>query len=440
MNNKERIDLAHWVVTLAKKHGASEAAVNISNSRDVEVSFRDKQLDKLKESTKSSLNITIYADGKYSSHSTNDLRKSELGKFVEKAIAMTKYLTKDPFRSLPKPELYNGQRKLNLELLDLSYSSIESSKRKELAKKLEEITLSKSKKIISCTSSYSDSINKSVKVHSNGFVGEKVTTGFYLGTDVTVDDGSGGRPEGSDYGYTRKFKDIPDLKIIADNAVKKAVNKIGQKKIESGKYEMVVENKAVSRLLRALLNAMNGSSLYRKSSFLDGKLGQKIGSDKLTIIDDPFIISAIGSRLYDGEGIAAKKRIMLEKGVLKEYYIDTYYGKKLEMTPTTGGNSNLVFDYGEKSVNELVKGIKKGILVNQFIGGNANGTTGDFSYGVVGQFVEDGKIIHPVNEMNLSGNMNDFWNKLIETGNDPFIYSSLRRPSMYFADVSFSGK
>ena len=138
MNNKERIDLAHWVVTRAKKYGASEAAANISYSRDVEVSFRDKQLDKLTESTGKQLYIRIYADNKYSSHRTNDLRKSELDKFVEQAVAMTKYLAKDPSRSLPDPKYYQGQRKLDLQLTDPLYQSMEYSTSKEIAPHFEE--------------------------------------------------------------------------------------------------------------------------------------------------------------------------------------------------------------------------------------------------------------------------------------------------------------
>ena len=165
----------------------------------------------------------------------------------------------------------------------------------------------------------------------------------------------------------------------------------------------------------------------------------KIGSDKLTIIDNPFIANGLGSRLYDGDGMAARRRPFLEKGVLKAYFISYYYSRKLSMEPTTGGYSNLVFENGRKTLTEMIKDVKKGILVTSFIGGNSNSLTGDFSYGIIGTYIEDGKLIKPVNEMNISGNQVDLWNQLVELGNDPYKYSSLRRPSLRFKDVQFSG-
>ncbi|MCP4706699.1 MAG: TldD/PmbA family protein, partial [candidate division Zixibacteria bacterium] len=111
----------------------------------------------------------------------------------------------------------------------------------------------------------------------------------------------------------------------------------------------------------------------------------------------------------------------------------------LNWEPTTGGSSNLVFEYGSKSRDDLLAQMKKGILVTGFIGGNSNSTTGDFSYGIIGKYVEDGKIVKPIYEMNVSGNVTELWNKLTDVGNDPYTYSSWRRPSMYFKDINFSG-
>ena len=137
--------------------------------------------------------------------------------------------------------------------------------------------------------------------------------------------------------------------------------------------------------------------------------------------------------------MATKKMTIIEKGVLKNYLIDWYYAQKLGVEPTCGSVSNLVFDYGTRSFNEMVKGLERGIVVTGFIGGNSNSTTGDFSYGIVGKLVENGKVVQPVNEMNISGNLTEFWNQLVELGNDPYVYSAWRRPSLYFKDIHFSG-
>ena len=160
---------------------------------------------------------------------------------------------------------------------------------------------------------------------------------------------------------------------------------------------------------------------------------------KLTVIDDPFIEKGLGSRFFDGEGLAAKRRVVIEKGVLRQYFIDNYYGKKLGMEPTTSWPSNVLFEYGTHSVEEMIAGVKRGILVSGFIGGNSNSTTGDFSFGIVGLLIDAGKTVHPVNEMNISGYMKEFWNQLSEVGNDPYPYSSMRIPSLRFEGVNFSG-
>jgi len=439
MNRKERLELANWAVEQAKNCGVDEVAVNVSNSRRIEVEYRDKKLEKLKESTQSSLGLEIYADNRYSGHSTNDLHKTSLKKFIQEAAAMTKYLTEDKYRSLPDPKYYKGQEKMDLKILDAGYDQIDSKKRVSFAKEIEAAAMAQSDKIISTTAGYSDTYGESVKVHSNGFVGERQSTYYSAGAEVTVRDEDGGRPEDWFYASVRFYKDLPEPNILGEKAAQRALRKIGQEKIESGVYDMVVENRAGGRLLYALRGPMTARALQQKSSFLEGMLDKKIASEILTVTDDPFVPAGMGSQLYDGEGIMAKRRVMIDKGVLKSYYVDNYYGKKLGIEPTSGSSSNIVFDYGTESMDDMVKDMKKGILVTDFIGGNSNGTTGDFSFGIVGLLVEDGKIIKPVNEMNISGNMKEFWNQLVKVGNDPYTYSSVHMPSLYFKDVQFSG-
>jgi len=439
MNNKERLELANWSMNYALKCGANESIVSIYNSRDIEIEYRDKRIEKLQESTQSGLNLQVYAGHKYSSHSTNDLRKDSLTKFIEEAVAGTKYLTEDQFRSLVDPKYYPKDLAMDLKLRDESYEKIDSADRVKLASEIEQAAMAVSDQIISTTSGYSDSYYETTRVHSNGFTGENKGTSFSAGAEVTVKDKDGGRPEDYCYVSTRFKNEIPSPEYLGKEAARRALRKIGQKKIESGKYEMLVENRASARLLGVFSGAMTARSIQQKSSFLDGMLGKKIASEKLTVIDDPFIVKGLGSRLYDGDGIAAKKRVMIEKGVLKNYFVDNYYGKKLGWEPTTASPANIVLEYGSKSFDQLLKEISKGILVTGFLGGNSNSTTGDFSFGLIGMLVENGEIIKPVNEMNISGNGKEVWNQLVELGNDPYLYSSYRVPSMLFEGIQFSG-
>ncbi len=439
MNKNDKLELARWAMQYALKQGADQSAVSISRRRNVEIEHRDGKLEKIQESTSNSLNINIYANQRYSGHSTCDLNKNSLEKFIREAVAMTKYLSEDEYRKLPDPDLYKGQKEIDLEITDPSYQELTSEKRIEVAKQIEEVTHSVSDKIISATAGCGDSHSESVQVHSNGFVGEIFGTSFYAGAEATVEGEEGKRPEDWYYASCRYFNQLPTADFLGKQAGKRAMQKIGQDKIKSDKMIMVVENRSALRLFYAMRGPLSGRALQQKSSFLEGKLNQKIASEKLTIIDDPFIKKGLGSKLYDNEGIAAKVMPVIEKGILKNYFIDTYYARKLGMSPTTGGTSNTIFELGTQSLDDMIKQVDKGILITSFIGGNSNSTTGDFSFGIQGFLVENGQLIKPINEMNISGNLGEFWNMLLAVGNDPYPYSSMQAPSLMFEKIQFSG-
>ncbi len=439
MKTKDRLDLAHWAAQTARVAGANNAAVNLGNSRSVEVEYRDGQLDNVKESTQNSLTVAIYADNKYSSHTTNDLRRESLARFIKEAVAMTKFLSADEFRKLPDPKYYEGKESKDLDLIDPGFDRVTADSRVKMAQELQELTAAGSDRLVSSSAGYNDRSNESIKVHTNGFEGISQTTSFTLGVEATVDDGKGGRPADWCYATARYLGDLPKPGMLADEAVSGALRKVGAEKVASGVYDMLITARAAGNPVYTLRGPLSGRSLQQKRSFLDGKLGEKIVSDKLTIIDEPFIPRGLGSRYYDGEGLTCRRRSIIEKGVLKEYLIDTYYARKLGVDPTGGSTSNIVFEYGDQSLDDMIKNVEKGILVTSFIGGNSNGTTGDFSWGLQGMLIENGKLVKPVAEMNISGNLLDLWSNLEAVGNDPYEYSSIRRPSLHFRNVNFSG-
>lgn len=437
MTKDEKYNLAKWAMQYALDHGAQQASVTISNSKSSSVEVRDEKIDKLEQAIESSLSIRLFVDKKYSGHSTNRLKKEDLERFITEAISGTKYLSEDEFRTLPDPELYYKGENNNLNVLDSQFDAIDPQKKIDLAFATEKEALGKDERIISVSSSYSDGIDERVMVTSNGFEGDTANTNFSLFASVSVKGGDA-RPESYWYDSSIFYYELQKEGIGA-LALERALKKIGQGKIESGKMPMIVENRQVPRIFSPLISALNGSAIQQKNSFLIDKLDQKVFSEKLTITDDPFIVSGRGSRLFDGEGLATKKRMVFEKGVLKNYYIDTYYGKKLGMAPTSGSSTNLVFETGNHNLQDMVALIKKGILVTGFNGGNCNGTTGDFSYGIEGFLIENGNIVCPVSEMNITGNMKTLWSAIGETGNDVYKNSSWLTPSVLFEGVDFSG-
>jgi PmbA protein len=323
-------------------------------------------------------------------------------------------------------------------LVDADYENVKTEERLKIAKEIHDLAKAESDKIISVAAGYGDAVVSSFKAHSNGFSGHKEGTYFSTGAEVTVKDNDA-RPE--DWFWVQsRFKDqFPSAEFIAKKAAQGALGKIGQAKIKSGTYNVIVENRAAMNLVSMLMSPMSASAIQQKSSYMDGMIGQAIASDKLTIIDNPFITSGLASRLFDGEGIASKERKVIEKGILQQYYIDSYYGKKLGLEPNGGSSSNLIFSTGNQSIDDLMKGLKNGIFLTGFNGGNSNSTTGDFSFGISGFYFENGKIEKPINEMNISGNTKEFWKQLTEVANDPYPYSKWQVPSLVFEGVNFSG-
>lgn len=435
----DKTQLAHWAQKYALENGADNTSIVISRNRSINVDFRDDQIDKLKESTQNSLWIEIFAGGRYSTHSTNDLRRGSLEKFIADAITMTKFLGEDPYQALPDPSLYKGRPTVDLELYDTNYTTVTPEDRVARARELHHLIKGRDERLISISSGFSDSHYENTHLKSNGFEGNYESSSFSCGASVSLRGENDKKPEGWRYYGARHLNDLPAPQQIADEAFQRALDSMGQQKVKSGKMPMLLENSAAGGLFWRVLHPFTAGAIQQKQSFLEGMQGKRIGSDHLTLIDNPLIVRGLGSRYYDGDGIAAKKLVLVENGILQNYYVDVYYGRKLDMQPTTGGSSNVTFKTGKRSGAEMEADLDRGILVTGFIGGNANSTTGDFSLGVSGWLIENGKRTQPVSEMNISGNFMELFGSLVETGNDPYTYSSLRSPSLLFDGVSFAG-
>ncbi|HEX7830026.1 MAG TPA: TldD/PmbA family protein [Thermoanaerobaculia bacterium] len=439
--DQDMLAIAQSTIAMAKSAGANNAAARAYRVRDVSLDYRDGKVEKISESTTRGVNIQLYVDGRFSSVSTSDLRPEALKTFIGDSVALAKTIAADPFRALPDAELYKGQAATDLQLEDPKYAAVTADEGRKVAKVMHDAArgIKGSDAILSVTTSFSSNLVENWMVTSNGFSGSNRGTSFFLSAGVSAKDGDGRRPEEYDYAGSRFWASVPNAAAIGASAAQRTLNRLGSKKGATDEMTVMIDNRAGGRLVGMLGQALNGASLQQKRSFLEGKLGQQILSPLVSITDDPLIAKGFGSRKFDQEGIAAKPRVMIENGVLKSYYIDTYYGRKLKMDPTTGGTSNLTWKLGDKSQAALLKDIKNGLLITSFIGGNSNSGTGDFSVGVVGFMVRNGAIAEPVAEMNLSGNHLEFWKKLVAVGNDPFAYSPMRTPTLVFDAVSVAG-
>lgn len=438
--NKEMYDLVAWAIKTAKSAGADECRVDMNSRRFVDISYRERKPETIKEASTRSFGIEVFVNGRYSSQSTSDLRKSTLKDFISNTVATTKLLEEDPYRTLPDPKYYKGRAKLDLGQLDPDYKKFSPEDRHNMVKAMEESCIAKGgKKVISVTARELDEHGGLLLMTSNGFEGSEEYTFFQAVVSMTVQDEGDRRPTGYNYVGSVIRKNLPTPEKIGAEAARRTLDLLGGKKIKTETLPIIIENRNVPRILDGFLAGMYGFNIQQKRSFLADKKGEKIASKYFTLIDDPFVVSGLGSRLFDDDGLALKKRTMVDSGVLKEFYVDWYYSRKLGWEPTTGRKSNLIIPAGKRSVKEIMKDLGRGIFITGFIGGNSNSTTGDASVGIFGKLFENGKPVQSVAEMNIAGNHLKFWNNLIEVANDPWVYSSWRTPSLVFKDVVVSG-
>jgi len=433
-------DIARWALEYSIRSGCSACRVILTVANNNSIEYRNIQVDKLHQSSENKLYIEFFVDGRYGTFSTNRLNKVELENLILESISSARLLAEDPYRRLPDASRYykfSGDN--NLDLFDNDYYDHSTEQKLELVRNTVNEIYGTDNRIISVVAAYDDGCGAEYMIDSNGFEGEVMDTAYSITAEVSLKTDGDARPES--YWYDNKiYWNELEKSGIASKAFERALLKLGQKKIKSGNYNMLLDNTVSSRILSPLISAMYGSAIQQKNTFLLNKLHSRIVSPLLTITDTPHNKKTFGARWYDGEGVATKKQNIIENGVLNTYFIDTYNALKLGTEPTVASPSVLTFNMGTNDCMQLKRKMHNGIWITGFNGGNTNGTTGDFSFGVEGFLIENGVATQPIAEMNITGNMLDLWSNLVEVGNDPLSQGYSRQvPSLLFEGVSFSG-
>jgi PmbA protein len=436
----ELINKATQVLEKAHAMGAQEVGVSIARGSHTTLTYRDGTIEQASEASTQGMSVALMVNDRYSGHSTSDLRPAALDAFLTQAIAATQWLEEDPDRAqAPGLECGRGISQDELDQLDPSWPGVSAEDRNQQAKEMyESVNTHRADDVISVTSFYADGMSETARVMSNGFSDSSQGAWFTKGGGLTLNEGTK-RPRGDSYYAARHQADLPPMERIAAEVNERARERLGAGPIASGVYPMLLQNRSAGRILGILGGPLSGASLFEGRSCLAEQLGQQIGSELFTIVDDPLIPRGLGSRPWDGDARIAKPQTIVEKGRLKSYYINTYYGRKLSCGPTTGGRSNWIIPPGQDSWETMTKPLPKAILVNGFLGGNANGITGDFSFGISGVLLENGVPTQSISEMNVTGNLLSIFHRLVGVANDPWEWSALRSPTLLFDDIQFSG-
>ncbi|MBD1159508.1 TldD/PmbA family protein [Pelagibacterales bacterium SAG-MED19] len=425
-----------FCLDLAKKFGASDASVIVSNSISETVNFRNQKLDESNRSDNLAIGITTYIGKKKSSISSSNLLDDNLKILIKKCVETTKNTPEDEFNSLPDKDLLAKETK-NLNLYDDTH--IKNDIKIEYLTRLE-AEASKEKKIINTESSFTEDKSNFILANSDGFCKGYKTSSF-TASSVTVakDDKSMER----DYEYTSKchLKDIKNAEELGKISAEQTIKKLSPKKIGSDKIPIIFDKRIAKGILSTFASAISSSAISRGTSFLKDKINQKIFSNGLNIFDKPDILKGLGSKSFDSEGVKTETLRLVEDGVLKNYLIDTYNGKKLNLKSNgrCGGTSNLYFDNGKISLKDLLNLNSKCLYITETIGHGSNLVTGDYSVGATGFLIENGEFKFPINEITIAGNFKDMF-KNITLANDLEFKYSTNSPTMMIEGMVVAGK
>ena len=421
---------------VAKKIGATNASVTIGHSISETVNFRNNNLDESNRSDGLAFTIDTYIGKKKSSISSSNLLDQNLNTLIEKCYETTKITPEDEFNSLPDQNLLADSLQ-NLNIYDDTH--IENDKKIDYLKELESAA-SEDKKIVNTESSFTEKKSNFILANSDGFCSGYKTSSFTAScVAVAKDETSMER----DYEYSSKryLDDIKEPKSLGKIASHQTIRKLSPKKIGSEKLSVIFDKRIAKGMLSAFAGAISSSAIARGTSFLKDQLNEQIFSNSINIIDKPDIIKGLGSKNFDSEGVKSETLNLVKKGVLKSYLVDSYNGRKLNLKSNgrSGGTTNLYFENGNQSYDELLKMNSKCIYITETIGHGSNLVTGDYSVGATGFLVENGQFKYPINEITIAGNFKDMFKRIFLANDLDFEYST-NSPTMMIEGMTVAGK
>ena len=429
-------DKASYCIDFAKKNGATDVQVSVGNSISETVNFRNKKLDESERSDTLLINLTTLINKKKSTISSSNLEKNNLNILINRCIETTKNSPDDEYNCLPDQELL-AKNINDLNLYDKSH--ISNEKKINFLSEVDENVFINDK-IENSESSFSENKSIFTLANSKGFLGGYKSSSFSASC-VAVAKSNGSMERDYEFTNQRFLEDIAKADKIGKVASDNALKKLNSKKISSEKIPIIFDKRISRGILNILSSAISGSSIARNTSFLKGAINKEIFNKKIDVIDKPDILKGLASRPFDSEGVISSEIKIVENGILNTYLTDTYYGKKLNLKSNgrAGGTTNLFFQNGSSSFDDLIKSYPKLLYVTETIGHGSNLVTGDYSVGASGFIIENGEFVYPVSEITIAGNFKDIFKNLTLANDLEYKYAT-NAPTTLVEGMTVAGK
>jgi PmbA protein len=450
-DEQQYLNLAEDVVRLARQHGADEADVLVAAGTEFEVTVRQGEIDRLLEAGSRAIGLRVFVGGRPAISYTSDLSHDALDKLARETVDLASITDPDPAGGLPDPEEWAQRFEGDLQLFDPTLPELGNDSKVDLARRCEAAAFAFDPRITNSDgATCSTDVGIRALANSRGFAGVYRSSAASLHVEVMADDEDGKKRNDNWFTVERFFDRLESPEEVGRKAAERALRQLGARKVGTREVPVVWENRVAQRLVGLIARAASGEALYRRQTFLIALEGEPIASPLVAVIDDPLMPGRLGTRPFDGEGVTSRRNDILTEGVFKGFLFDTYTARKTGRRttgsavrgtsgPPSVGTSNLYLAPGASRVDDIIAGVEDGLFLTDLMGFGVNITTGDFSQGAAGHWIEHGQLSYPVSEINVSGNLKEMLLGIEQVGDDLFFRGSTGAPTLRMARLMVSG-
>src|ERR1700722_2029965 len=450
--------LASDVLSQARKAGATDAEAVVHEGDEFSALVRLGQVETLKESGSRAVGLRVFIGQRVASTSSSDFSNESIARLVDGAVTLAKITSEDPFAGLPAAHEF-GKLEGDLHLYFDDVNEMPPAERIEIARRTEAAAMAYDARIQnSGGGDFDTATSHKIMMNSRGFVGEYRRS--YCGFSASpIAQDEKGMQRNYWFSNARTVTKLENPEEIGQEAARRTLKRLGARQVKTQKAPVIFSPEIARSIMGSIFEAANGDSIYRNASFFSGMLGEKVAGDNITVIDDGTIIhrfddgagiGGFGTRPFDGEGLPTRRTVLVERGILKNYVMNTYTARKLGMHSTGNasrglagnpgiGAGNFYLEAGALTPEQIIADIKNGLYVTETMGHGINLVTGDYSQGASGLWIENGEIAYPVEEITIAGNFKDMYRNIVAIGNDLVFHGASAAPTLRIEGMTIAG-
>jgi len=444
-------ELAQEIVRRAMAGGATAAECVIREGDEFSTLVRLGQVETLKESGSKSIGVRVFNGQRTASTYSSDFSREGLDRMLKSALELSRITSEDPYAGIPAADQL-GSLAGDLDLYHRDVYSLPGEERINYARRAEKAALDYDPRIKNSEGgSFDAATGHKVLANSHGFVGEYRRSYCSVAAIPIAQAENGAMQRDYWFSVARSLGKLEPPEQVGTIAAQRTLRRLGAKKVKTAHVPVIFDPLVATSILEHIFEGVNGDSVYRGASFLAGKLGEKIASDNLTVIDDGTMIGGFGTAPFDAEGIPTRRTMVIENGVLKSYLLNTYTAKKLGLQTTANasrglagtpgiGPGNYFLQPGSRTPQQIIGEVKEGLYVTEFLGHGANLVTGDYSRGASGLWISGGELTYPVEEITVAGNLKEMFRNISEIANDLEFRGSVASPTIRIDGLTVGGE